>query len=152
MAGPAAGALRGRVVLAPASFSDAGIAQKAGAIVAAKNVELPELKHRSWQDERQLLIRCILAMRSDPNESSAFTCARDIEEGRSTFEEVANGRPVDTARLLALYDAWKVAEVAYKTALREEGKRSSREPYECRTRVEKAPKRSHTGAPPAFPD
>jgi hypothetical protein len=60
-----------------------------------------------------MLMQCIMAMRSDLSESSAFTCARHIEEGRSTFEDVANGRPVDANRLLALQEAWKAAEVAY---------------------------------------
>ena len=74
----------------------------ARALVAAKNLELPELKHRAWgeQDERGMLMQCIMAMRPDLSESSAFTCARDIEAGRSTFEEVANGRPIDAEQPL----------------------------------------------------
>jgi hypothetical protein len=101
------------------------LAERARAIVAAKNLELPELKHRYWGDgERGLLLRCILAMRPDLNESSAHTCARDIEEGRSTFEAVANGKPVDANRLVALQEAWKAAQAAYETAVEEECKRS----------------------------
>jgi hypothetical protein len=99
-----------------------------------------------------MLTRCILAMRPDLNESSAFTCARDIEDGRSTFEEVANGRPVDTARLLALYDAWKAAEAAYKTALAEECKRSGQNRMSVGHAAEKARKRSRTGPPSDLPE
>jgi hypothetical protein len=119
------------------------VAERARAIVAAKNLELPELKQRAWmQDERGMLMRCILAMRRDLSESSAFTCACDIQEGRSTFEEVANGRPVDANRLLALQEAWKVAEVAYKTALEEECKRSGQRRMSVGHAVERARKRS----------
>jgi hypothetical protein len=120
------------------------LAERARAIVAAKNLELPELKHRAWeQDERGMLIQCILAMRTDLSESSAFTCARDIEKGRITFEEVANGRPVDANRLLALQEAWKAAEAAYKTALEEECKRSGQKRMSVGHAVERARKRSH---------
>jgi hypothetical protein len=90
-----------------------------------------------------MLMQCILAMRSDLSESSSFTCARDIEEGRSTFEEVANGRPIDADRLVALQEAWKAAEVAYKTALEEECKRSGQKRMSVGHAVERARKRAH---------
>ena len=119
------------------------LAERARAIVAAKNLQLPKLKHRAWgEDERGVLFQCILAMRTDLSESSAFTCARDIEEGRSTFEEVANGRPVDADRLVALQEAWKAAELAYKTALEEECKRSGQKRMSVGHAVEKASKRA----------
>jgi hypothetical protein len=128
----------------PSDVRARNLAERARAIVAAKNLELPELKHRWWQEsERGTLIRCILAMRSDLNESSAFTCARDIEKGRSTFEEVANGRPVDANRLLVLQEAWKAAEVVYKTALEEECKRSGQKRMSVGHAVERARKRAH---------
>jgi hypothetical protein len=101
-----------------------GLAERALAIVAAKNLELPELKNRWWQGERRTLVQCILAMRSDFSESSAHTCARNILDGHGTFDEVANGTPPDVSRLAELHDAWKTAEAAYKTALEEESKRS----------------------------
>jgi hypothetical protein len=125
----------------PSDVRARNLAERARAIVAAKNLELPELKHRWWQEsERGTLIRCILAMRSDLNESSAHTCARDIEEGRSTFEEVANGRPVDANRLMVLQEAWKTAEVDYKTALEEECKRSGQNRMSVGHAVERARK------------
>jgi hypothetical protein len=132
----------------PSDVRTRNLAERARAIVAAKNLELPELKHRYWgQNERGMLLRCILAMRTDLSESSAFTCARDIEEGRSTFEEVANGRPVDANRLLALQEAWKVAEMAYKTALEEECKRSGQRRMSVGHAVERARKRPAPSGP-----
>jgi hypothetical protein len=119
------------------------LAERARSIVAARKLELPKPKHLAWvQGDRGILIHCILALRSDLSESSAFTCARDIEEGRSTFEEVANGRPVDADRLVALQEAWKVAEAAYKTALEEECKRSGQNRMSVGHAVEKARKKA----------
>ncbi len=126
--------------------SDAGaqnLAERARAIVAAKNLQLPKLKHRAWgEDERGMLMQCILAMRTDLSKSSANTCARHIQEGRITFEEVVNGRPVDADRLLALQEAWKTAEAAYKTALEDECKRSGQNRMSVAHAVEKAGKRA----------
>lgn len=112
--------------------------------VAAKNLTLPELSagwRRQQEGPRYVLIRCIMAVRPDINESAAHTCARDIEEGRGTFEEIAAGRPVDADRLLALYDAWKQAEEAYKAALEEECKRSGQNRMSVGHAAEKARKR-----------
>jgi hypothetical protein len=123
----------------PSDVRMRNLAERARAIVAAKNLELPECR---WGGERGVLVKCILAMRSDLNESSAFTCSRDIEEGRLSFDEVANGRPVDTDRLIALQEAWKAAEAAYKTALEEECKRSGRNRMSIGHVVERARKRA----------
>jgi hypothetical protein len=134
----------------PSDVRARNLAERARAMVAAKNLELPELKHRAWmRNERGILTQCILAMRSDLNESSAFTCARDIEEGRSTFEAVANGRPVDANRLLALQEAWKAAEKAYKTALEEECMRSGQNRMSVGHSVASKRSRTDPGTPAA---
>jgi hypothetical protein len=127
----------------PSDVRALNLAERARTIVAGKNLELPELKHRAWgEGERGMLMQCILAMRTDLSESSAFTCARDIQEGRTTFEEVANGRPVDANRLVVFQEAWKAAEAAYKTALEEECKRSGQKRMSVGHAVERARKRS----------
>jgi hypothetical protein len=128
------------------------IVRMARAIVAAKNLEVPELKHRAWgaQGARGMLLQCILAIRTDLSESSAFTCACDIQEGRATFEEVANGRPVDANRLVVLQEAWKAAEAAYKTALEEECKRSGQKRMSVGHAVERARKRSRAEREKAY--
>ena len=57
------------------------------------------------------------------------TCARDVEAGRSKFEEVAAGEPVTEESIqsvLALHCAWKEAEAAFQQGVKELSRRSGR--------------------------
>jgi len=55
-------------------------------------------------------------------EAAVHTCARDVEAGRSKFEEVAAGEPVTEESIqsvLALHCAWKEAEAAFQQGVKE---------------------------------
>jgi len=57
------------------------------------------------------------------------TCARDVEAGRSKFEEVAAGEPVTEESIqsvLALHCAWKEAEAAFQQGVKDLSRRSGR--------------------------
>src|SRR5690242_8931970 len=87
-----------------------------------------------WDEQRaasawEKLRADIAAARPDLSESAAHTCARDIEEGRSTFEEVASGQPVtedSIQTVLALHRAWKEAEAAFHQGVKDLSRSSGR--------------------------